>query len=40
MQADVVAGYIKGLPNGTFAPLAPTTRADAAYLLERVLANP
>lgn len=37
VEAAVQAGYLKGLPNGTFEPLAPTTRADAAYVLAAVL---
>ena len=36
VEAAVQAGYLKGLPNGTFEPLAPTTRADAAYVLAAV----
>ncbi len=37
VEAAVAAGYLHGFPNGTFEPLAPTTRADAAYVLAAVL---
>lgn len=37
VEAAVAAGYLHGLPNGRFEPLAPTTRADAAYVLAAVL---
>lgn len=37
VEAAVQAGYLRGLPDGTFEPLAPTTRADAAYVLAAVL---
>jgi len=39
VEAAVAAGYLHGFPNGTFQPLGPTTRAQAAVVLARVLAH-
>jgi hypothetical protein len=36
VAAAVAAGYLDGFPNGTFQPLAPTTRAQAAKVLDLV----
>lgn len=33
VEAVVAAGYVEGFPNGSFQPLAPMTRADAAKVL-------
>ena len=38
VEAAVGAGYLNGFPNGTFQPLAPTTRAQAAVVLAEVIA--
>ncbi len=37
VQADVDAGYLHGFPDGSFQPLAATTRAQAAQVLFLVL---
>jgi hypothetical protein len=37
VQAAVAAGYLTGYPDGTFRPLAPLTRAQAASVLARVI---
>ncbi len=37
VEAAVAAGYLSGFPNGTFQPLAATTRAQAAKVLDLVL---
>jgi len=36
---DVAAGYLAGFPDGTFQPLASTTRAQAAKVLTLVIAH-
>lgn len=38
VEEAVAAGYLNGLPNGTFDPLGDTTRAEAAKVLASVLA--
>ena len=37
VQAAVAAGYMNGFPDGTFQPLGPTTRAQAAKVLDLAL---
>jgi hypothetical protein len=39
VQADVDAGYLRGFPNGSFQPLTTATRAQAAQVLDLVLAS-
>ena len=39
VETAVAAGYLHGFPDGTFAPLAPTTRAQAAAVLAAVIAH-
>ncbi len=39
VEAAVTAGYMLGYPDGTFRPLAPVTRAQAATVLARVIAG-
>lgn len=38
VEAAVGAGYLQGFPNGTFQPLAATTRAQAAVVLAELVA--
>jgi hypothetical protein len=39
VQAAVEAGYLSGFPDGSFQPLATTTRAQAAKTLSLIIAN-
>ena len=39
VEEAVAAGYMDGFPNGTFQPLGPTTRAQAAQVLTEVLSR-
>ncbi len=39
VQAVVAGGYMTGFPDGTFQPLAPTPRAQAAQALAEVIAH-
>ena len=39
VEEAAAAGYIHGFPNGTFQPLAPATRAQAAKVLAAVLSG-
>lgn len=39
VAAAVAAGYMAGFPDGSFRPLAPTTRAQAAQVLAAVIAH-
>lgn len=36
VQADVDAGYLRGMPDGSFQPLASATRAQAAEVLDAI----
>ncbi len=39
VEAAVAAGYLVGFPNGTFQPLGPTTRAQAAQVLSTMIGH-
>ncbi len=39
VEAAVAAGYLNGFPDGSFQPLATTTRAEAAKVLAMVIAH-